>query len=300
MLNSPDLTKPIPAGRTLTWPPLVEVLRDLIAEERPRRLNGTIYIVGGAVRDAYLGRAVHDLDLATPGDGQPIARAIANALGGAYYPLDSERGVGRALVDYEGEHYTIDVTRFRGESLVEDLAARDFTINALAVRLDGESELNTLYDPTGGLADMQQKRLRRCSPTAIPSDPIRALRAVRQSVDLKFMIAPDTHGDLRAARLDTVTPERVRDEFFRLLDGRQPHAALRALDSLGLLAQIAPEVVTMRGVAQSPPHVYDVWEHTLKVIDNLDRVLAVISPTRTDATAADPMLGMIAFKLDRQ
>jgi len=299
MLDPLDALKPTPAGRTLTWPPLIEVLRDLIAVERPRRLNGPIYLVGGAVRDAYLGRAVHDLDLATPGDGQPIARAIANALGGAYYPLDSERGVGRALVEYEGEHYTIDVTRFRGETLIEDLTARDFTINALAVRLDGDSELNELYDPTGGLADMRQKRVRRCSPSAILSDPLRALRAVRQSVDLKFMIAPDTRTDLHTARLDTVTPERVRDEFFRLLDGRQPHAALRALDSLGLLAQIALEVVTMHGVGQSPPHVYDVWEHTLKVVENLDRVLAVISPARTDATAADAMLGMIVFKLDR-
>lgn len=299
MLNSRDLAKPIPAGRTLTWPPVIEMLHDLIVAQQPRRLNGPIYIVGGAVRDAYLGRTAHDLDLATPSDGQPIARAIANALGGAYYPLDSDRGVGRALVDYEGERYTIDVTRFRGQSLVEDLTARDFTINALAVRLDGESDLNAVYDPTDGLADIQQKRLRRCSPESIPSDPIRALRAVRQSVGLKFMIAPDTRPDLRTARLDGVTPERVRDEFFRVLDGTQPHAALRALDSLGLLAQILPELIPMHGLAQGAPHVYDVWEHTLKVVENMDRVLAVISPARTDATASDAMLGMIVFKLDR-
>jgi tRNA nucleotidyltransferase/poly(A) polymerase len=299
MLNSLDPTKPIAAGRVLTWPPIIEVLRDLIAAQRPRRLNGPIYLVGGVVRDAYLGRAARDIDLATPGDGQPIARTIANALDGAYYPLDSERGVGRALIDYEGEHYTLDVSRFRGESLLDDLTARDFTLNALAVRLDGDGDLNAIYDPTGGLADLHQKRLRRCSPDSIPSDPIRSLRAVRQSVDLKFMIAPDTRADLHTARLDTITPERIRDEFFRLLDGAQPHAALRALDSLGLLAQIVPEVATMRGVAQSPPHVYDVWEHTLKVVENLDRVLAVISPRRTDATAADAMLGMVVFKLDR-
>ena len=159
--------------------------------------------------------------------------------------------------------------------------------------------LRLIYDPTGGLLDLKARRLRRCSPDSISSDPIRAVRAVRQSAALKFMIDPLTRTDVRGAQLNSVSAERVRDEFLKVLDGNQPQAALRALDSLGLLAQIVPETTPMHGMTQRAPHAFDVWEHTLKVIEKLDRLLGIISPYRTDSSAADGMLGMIVYMMDR-
>ncbi len=287
------MIEPIPVQRPLVLPPILDSIRALAPQ-----LSAPLYLVGGAVRDAYMRRPIHDLDFVTPVDGQQIARVIANKLHGVYYPLDAERGIGRAIVEYDGERYEIDVARFRGETLAEDLSARDFTANAMAMPL--ASDANAIIDPLGGLRDIEAKRLRRCSPESISSDPIRALRAVRQSLALKLMIEPATREDVRhsGAALLKTSPERIRDEFLKTLDGPHPHGAMRALDSLGLLALIVPEVTAMHGVTQSPPHMFDVWEHTLKVMEHLSRVLAVISPERTDETAADGSFGMIVYRLD--
>lgn len=282
----------IPAPFFLDWPSVVAALQPSLA--------GTeIYLVGGAVRDMLLRRPLHDLDLVTPVDGRKVARRIADAFGGVFFPLDPERGVGRALIDHDGIRYTVDVAQYRGETLTDDLTARDFTLNAIAVPLSGD--LQGLIDPLGGLADIRDKKIRRCGPESIRSDPIRALRGLRQSVAFRFVIEPATRNDMRqyGPGLTETSPERVRDEFMTLLGGARPHAALRALDALGLLGLIVPEISRMKGVTQTAPHIYDVWEHTLNVVERLDAVLTTISPYRTDDSAADAALGMIVYVLDR-
>jgi tRNA nucleotidyltransferase/poly(A) polymerase len=291
------ISQPVPFR--LDWPPLLAQLQPILAKS-----NSPVYLVGGAVRDAVLHRPIHDLDFATAEDGCRIAKTVANRLKGAYYPLDVERGVGRAIIELKGEHggerFVIDIARFRGDSLASDLAARDFTMNALAV-LVNSSDLQQIIDPQNGLADLHKKQLRRCAPDSIESDPVRALRAVRQSVALQLMIEPETRADIRhyGPQITSVSVERVRDEFMTMLGGPRPHAALRILDTLGLLRLILPEIDAMRGVAQSPPHVFDVWEHTLYVVERLDGVLRTISPQRTSDNAANSAHGMIVYLLDR-
>jgi putative nucleotidyltransferase with HDIG domain len=102
-----------------------------------------------------------------------------------------------------------------------------------------------------------------------------------------------------APGLARVSAERIRDEFMRLLGGRRPAAALRALDRLGLLALIVPETTALKGVAQPPPHVFDAWEHTLQTVERLERVLAVLGPTHDPDAAADLALGLAAVQLGR-
>lgn len=281
-----------PAPFFLDWPSVVVALQPVLA-------NVECYLVGGAVRDMLLHRPLHDLDLVTPIDGRKVARRIADAFGGDFFPLDPERGIGRALIDHEGTRYTVDVAQYRGETLADDLAARDFTLNAIAVPLQGD--LQGLIDPLNGLSDIRDKKIRRCGPESIRSDPIRALRGLRQSVAFRFMIEPATRNDIRqyGPGLTAASPERVRDEFMTLLGGPRPHAALRALDALGLLGLIVPEITPIKGVTQTAPHIYDVWEHTLNVVERLDAVLTTISPQRTDESAADSALGMIVYLLDR-
>ncbi|MEP7288787.1 MAG: HD domain-containing protein [Chloroflexota bacterium] len=291
----PEALPPLqPAPFALGWPALLEELRPFLATS-----PSPVYLVGGAVRDAFLRRPIHDLDFAGAADGRKLAKLIADKLGGAYYPLDADRGVGRAILKRGSERFVIDVARFRGESLAEDLAGRDFTINALAVPTDGDFQ--SVIDLVGGIVDLQQKRLRRCNEHSIADDPVRALRAVRFSVALNLLIEPQTRADLRTygPQIASVSAERVRDEFMNILGGTRPHVALRTLDALGLLSLVVPEIEAMRGVTQSLPHTQDVWGHTLSVVERLYGVLATISPARTEDSAADSAYGMIVYLLDR-
>lgn len=288
---------PTPLERPLAWPTLLTALFPILSAQK-----APVYLVGGAVRDAFLMRPGHDLDFVTASDGQQVARAIANSFKGDYYTLDAERGIGRAIIQFEGERYEIDVSRFRGETLADDLIGRDFTINAMALPMDAtNADFSMIIDPLDGRGDLKAKRIRRCSPTSISDDPIRALRAVRLANALRMQIEPQTRADIKAAvpNLFTTSVERIRDEFWKILDGATPYAALRALDALGLLKQIVPEVEAMKGVTQRPPHVFDVWEHTLRVVEALDIILTVISPDRTSETAADGFYGMVVYRLDR-
>jgi tRNA nucleotidyltransferase/poly(A) polymerase len=133
-----------------------------------------------------------------------------------------ERGVGRALVPWEGGQMVVDVAQFRGPDLLADLRLRDFTINALAMPVRGER--NRVIDPLGGMADLERKVLRRCGPESIASDPVRGLRAVRASVQYGLRIEPETQADMRAhaRQLAETSPERVRDEFFQMLGSAKP------------------------------------------------------------------------------
>ncbi len=256
------------------------------------------WLVGGAVRDALLRRPARDFDFIVSGDALASARAIGNALGGAYYPLDAERGVGRVVLTRDAVRITLDLSRLRGPDLDADLTARDFTINALAVDL---AQPDVLIDPLGGERDLRTKLIRVCSPTAIADDPLRAIRAVRLAAELQFRIDKPTLTQVRAhaGSLAQVSSERRRDELVRCLGGPRPAAAIRSLDVLGLLSALLPEVTALHGVTQSPPHVYDVWEHTLTVLARLVEVLAALDPVYNVDNASDVTLGLASLRLGR-
>jgi len=280
--------------RPFIWPDVIyELQAQLAGWPHP------VYIVGGAVRDAMLHRPLKDVDLATPIAGIKLARQIANQFDGDFFPLDPERDVGRALIDTPEGRLLVDVARIRGADLLADLTERDFTMNAMAVDLKGD--LNLVIDPLGGERDLVQKVLRRCSPTAIASDPVRALRAARQSVQFGLRFDPETQSDVRSAGLKLIecSPERLRDELIKLLSLPRSVAALRITDRLGLLDAIVPEIAPLHGLSPSLPYQRDGWEHTLAVVEHLTALMAAFSYTRTDATAASFQYGMIVIQLDR-
>lgn len=282
----------VPDNPPLEWPEVVnDVRRVLPAEVR-------VWVVGGAVRDALLNRRIRDLDFAVQGEALNMARAVANALAGAYYPLDPDRDVGRVILKRQDGDLTLDFAQLRGPSLEADLAARDFTINAMAVTLH---DPQTLIDPLGGLTDVRAKLIRACSPTAIADDAVRGVRAIRLAAQLDFRLDKDTRSLVRAnaGALVTVSAERVRDEFVRCINGPRPSAALRALDLLGLLNHIISELAPLKGVTQSSPHRLDVWEHTLAVVTRLDEVLRLLGPVHDVDAASDLILGLISVQLGR-
>ncbi|MDY7080328.1 MAG: HDIG domain-containing protein, partial [Chloroflexota bacterium] len=233
-----------------------------------------IWLAGGAVRDVLLERPVHDWDFAVDRDALGLARAVADVLGGAYFPLDAERGTGRVILTAaNGGRLELDFAVLRGADLEADLVARDFTINTLAL-----DEAGALVDLTGGKADLDARRIRATSRQAFRDDPVRLLRAVRMEAKLGFEIELQTAGWIRrdATLLAFPSAERVRDEFVRLLMVQGAATHLQRLDEFGLLSQVSPELESLKDVAQSLPHRFDVWRHTLLVADTLEGVIAAV------------------------
>ncbi|MBN1956367.1 MAG: HD domain-containing protein [Anaerolineae bacterium] len=245
-----------------------------------------VWPVGGAVRDALLDRPIHDWDVAVEGDAIGLARAVADALGGAFYPLDVERDAGRVVLDRPPEpRMELDFAALRGPNLEADLRGRDFTINAMAVTADGQ-----LVDPTGGWADLQARLVRAPDETAFDDDPLRMLRAVRLVAELPLKLEAKTAAWIiqRAHTLHRAAPERIRDEIARTLAAPDPAGHLHMLDELGLLEQVIPEIAPLKGQEQSPPHRFDVWWHSLQVVDGVAAVLAALEGHTPQPDYADP------------
>ena len=184
------------------------------------------WAVGGAVRDELLGREVVDLDIACR-DPQGAAREYANRSGGAPFPLSERHGAWRVALD---EGRTVDFTPLSA-GIEDDLAIRDFTINAIAVPLAGGEAV----DPYGGRGDLEQKVVRAVSASVFVDDPLRLLRAVRIEDELGFRMDPETERLVRehAELVTRPAGERTYAELVRLSD-----AGLRRADDLGLLAPL--------------------------------------------------------------
>lgn len=280
-----DMT-PHPVDRPLIWNDAILDLQDALLDSEEE-----IYIVGGPVRDAFLRRPIHDIDIVTPQNAIRLAKEIANAFNGDVFVLDAERGIARALYSYNGQDITVDVSKYRGKDLLQDLTDRDFTFNAVAVNLIGD--LNSVIDPLHGIDDLKARTLRRCSPSSIKDDPIRGLRAVRQGVQFATRIEPETLHDIRAnAHLITQTsPERIRDEFFKCLKLEKVTTALRVARSLGLLKAIFPAIDSSADDA--------IWNATLARLESVHQIIQTFSTTRTDNTVNRFTSGMIVVGLDK-
>ncbi len=279
--------------------PLLNRIISLIPEDEP------VYLVGGAIRDVLLNRPNYDLDFVIPGDAMKLARQIGNSLGAAYFPLDTDRNMARLVLKTDtagniesGTTRRIDFSTFQGADLIADLEGRDFTMNAMAVEVH---QLSSLIDPLGGAADLTSKRLRSCSPSSFTHDPVRILRAVRFSVDLNLRIHPDTLQFIRQAvdLLPGVSPERIRDELFRILTQSNPSSSVRILDRLNALEYVLPEIVRLKNIQQSPPHIQDAWEHSLDTLAQLENLIAFLTQDYNPDNTGNLMLGLVAIRIGR-
>lgn len=243
--------------------PVRTLLDALAAELQP------VYMVGGVVRDALLGRRkpVNDLDLVLAHSALPIARRVADRLGWAFYALDEARDVARVIFTAGAFPIVCDIAGMRGGSIEADLRLRDFTVNALAFAYTRGGQVDVI-DVGSGRADLQARLLRRVSPSSLAEDPLRLLRAVRFSVDLGFPIEEETRLQIlrmpHAVRL--ASAERQRDELWKMIAGPDPAAAVELLRTLGILPWVLPEVASTDLVTQSAPHDKDVYRHTLAAV----------------------------------
>ncbi|MGV9194199.1 CCA tRNA nucleotidyltransferase [Microbacterium sp. MC2] len=233
-------------------------------------------IVGGPVRDALLGRITHDLDYTTdarPDDILKIVKPIATAT------WDIGRAFGTIGAKVDGEQ--VEITTYRadsydgttrkptvafGDDLEHDLARRDFTVNAMALRVPGPA----LVDPGGGVEDLVAGVLRTPIDPRVSfgDDPLRMMRAARFAAQLGFDVADDTLAAISELRetIRIVSPERIQGELVRLLQTDDPGRGIRILVDTGLMAEFLPEVPALRLEVDEHHHHKDVYEHSLTVL----------------------------------
>jgi tRNA nucleotidyltransferase/poly(A) polymerase len=194
------------------------------------------WVVGGALRDELLGRPLVDLDIACR-DPRAAARSFAAETGGAPFPLSERHGAWRVAF---ADGRTVDFTPLRS-SIEDDLATRDFTINAVALPLRGGEPV----DPFGGVPDLERRVLRAVGPTVFDDDPLRLLRAVRLEDELGFRLDDDTERLVRerAPLVDRPAGERLLAELRRL-----SARGFRRLDELGLLSPLGGSLDRLSGL----------------------------------------------------
>ncbi len=238
------------------------------------------YIVGGFIRDTILDRDTADIDIALSADALKVAPELATALGGKHVPLDEANRVSRVIVKDAARDTTqwqIDLSTIT-DGIEHDLKRRDFTIDAMAMRLDRIPEGMTdaeLIDPFNGLADIRHKVIKAANNNIFESDALRLLRGVRLAAELGFTISQQTEALMRqySHLITDVAGERVREEMLKLLTPPGTGHLLLYLDDLGLMATLIPELAQTKGIDQPKEHQWDVFNHSVKTVAAVDFVL---------------------------
>jgi poly(A) polymerase len=243
--------------KALDESPAVRAVREALPGARA-------WIVGGTVRDALLGRPIHDVDLAIDGDAHQAAERIRARSGGPIFRLSDTFGSFRALAP--DRDWMADLTPLQGDTIEQDLAMRDFAINAIAVPLEGGDPI----DPLGGIADVERRML-RVLPGAYDRDPLRPLRLVRLATELDLVADAPTEEATKAAapRVTDAAAERVFAELRRLVTADRVLDGLDLADALGIVRAVIPELADLHGVDQSAFHHADVHGHTIEVLQEL-------------------------------
>jgi tRNA nucleotidyltransferase (CCA-adding enzyme) len=237
------------------------------------------YLVGGCVRDMFLGRKPKDWDVTTNAKPADIQRLFPDS----YYTNDfGTVGVKTGSGDQTTE--IVEVTPYRtesgysdkrrpdtvafGDSLEEDLARRDFTVNALAL----DESKGQIIDPYKGQKDIEARVIRAVGDpeTRFEEDALRLMRAIRLVAELNFALDSETAAAIqkKSHNLQHVSRERVRDELVRIVESSQPMMALVLAQQLGILQYICPDLVLGVGVEQNHAHSYDVFEHNMRSLQH--------------------------------
>ena len=258
-----------------------------IVSEVARERGVRAFVIGGYVRDCFLGRPSSDIDIVVEGSGIDFARAVGERTGSyvSYF-----KNFGTAMLHYKGDEIEFVGARkesYRRESrkpivedgtLRDDQERRDFTINAMAFSLQ-EDSFGELVDPFGGIKDLAAGIIRTpLDPdTTYSDDPLRMLRAVRFATKLStpehvFTIVPESLESMKrmAERLSILSVERITEELNKMLSTARPSMAFELMEQTGLLERILPELCALKGVEtmEGKGHKEN-FSHTLMVLDNV-------------------------------
>ncbi len=227
------------------------------------------YLVGGAVRDVLLGDMPKDTDWLVP-DPQAEAVSAADVLAGSVFAIDETRNVWRVVHEGDGQQVMRDYVPLE-EDVHTDLSRRDFTINAIAVDLDGN-----ILDPLAGRRDLVNQTVRMVAAANLHNDPLRLLRGVRFACQLGFQLDEDTRVTmLEVAGLHTTGAlplpawERIRDELNSVMMTPLAASGVWLLAELGLLEHYLPELMAGQGIVQGSFHHLDVFDHSVEALRQL-------------------------------
>ena len=174
-------------------------------------------LVGGSVRDALLKKnnSKNDLDFVVPADAINFCEKLSKKIGATFLKLDEKRDISRLVIN----GWTLDFARLFGENLTEDLFNRDFRINAIALRLEKKPEI---FDPTGGVDDLINKKIVAISEKNLLDDPLRILRGFRLMCELDFKLEKKTQGFIKnnVDKLSNVAPERIKTEILKIVNSK--------------------------------------------------------------------------------
>lgn len=280
--------------------------------------NKRIYLVGGLLRDLYMGYPGRDLDFAVSGDALSFARAVSDILKGTFIPLDRVNGVARVVFDNNGEKWQIDLSALKGWAIEEDLSRRDFTINAMALELSDYLKISGAYDspegerserwrwheviidPYGGLADIENKTIRATNDYVFEADPVRILRGVRLAGKLGFVIKPETLDLMKQSRwlLQEVAGERIWEELLEILDLPESYPWITVLDSIGAISEIFPFVEKMKVTDQNNHHKDNVWSHSLKTYGQLEEMCREDITGSINSDRGEELKDLLSSQLD--
>lgn len=257
-----------------------------LLSETADRLGMECYVVGGYVRDIFLERPGNDIDVVVVGSGLEIAKAFGKALGhGAHVSLFKNFGTAQVRKgDLEVEFVGARKESYRHDSrnpivedgtLEDDQNRRDFTINAMAICLNGD-RFGELVDPFDGIYDLQDRIIRTPLDPDITfsDDPLRMMRCIRFATQLNFYIEDETFSSLERnrERIGIISKERIADELDKIIMSPIPSKGFIDLDRCGLLPLIFPELAALEGVETVNGRGHkDVFLHSLTVLDNVAR-----------------------------
>jgi tRNA nucleotidyltransferase/poly(A) polymerase len=226
------------------------------------------FIVGGSIRDLLCGRSPVDYDVTVRGDPAKFARQIESSINGRMVELGKP---GQRIIRVVGEKHIIDVCGIKEPSIEKDLLARDFTINAMAYDLSS----NRLIDPLGAQRDLKHRAVRMVSKDIFKRDPVRLLRAYRIAAEFQFEIEPRTRAAIQkhAALIQQSAAERIRAEFFKMLQCAGSHPYLSQMAESTLLFAFLPELAALKECRQNRHHQFNVFEHTLHAFFHLEGLL---------------------------
>ncbi|MFH0754993.1 MAG: HD domain-containing protein [Candidatus Omnitrophota bacterium] len=256
-----------------------------------------LVLVGGFLRDQWLGRNTRDLDFAVSRDAMAMARRFAKAVKGAFVLLDDKTGCARVAKKYPDGLWTYDFADFRAMTLKGDLAGRDFSVNTLTLDmacLDLEKPL--IPQIKGGKrtwSDIKGKTIRVVGVKTFKEDPLRLLRAYSLQAQLGFKMEPKTRALVKAQKslISRVSPERVREEIFKVLASSRAAATIKAMDRDGMLFEVMPQVRVMYKIEQGGFHHLNVWQHSLETLVQLDKVLTLLAPDKLLQAYLDEEVG---------
>ncbi|KXG74154.1 HD domain-containing protein [Thermotalea metallivorans] len=253
----------------------MDAVKDCIAQIRSHT-NFDFYIVGGCIRDLLLKREAKDIDLVFKEDISSIAKKFACQQEGSFLVLNEAND--GAKVTLKDGNMAINFSRMKGENIVKDLAEKNFTMNAMALKVGKEGAIHPedIIDPFTGKKDIQQKLVRMVSEKIFQEDPLRMMGAVRLAAQFNFEIEDSTAEAIKkhADFLTTVPPEGISRELFQILKCSRTHHYFNIMDkNLNLLNKIFPEIEPMKEVGQCKYHVVDAWTHSLYTLNVAEEII---------------------------